>query len=134
MQALDAHLTGLLGRRWKWFVLWYAEACVAVAAVWALTQGADLRGVALACAYLICCGVALSVPGHALRLGLARLGVTASRRRTALQILLALAAALTAATLGTARGWAAIVCILLTGSALWALEVEARSEAGPPPA
>ncbi len=133
MQALDAHLTGLLGRRWKWLVLWYAEACVAVAAIWALSQGADLRGVTLAFTYLICCGVALTVPGHALRLGLARLGLTAPRRRTALQTLLALAAALTAATLGTARGWSAIVCIMLTGSALWALEMEARS-AGPPPA
>ena len=134
MQALDAHLTGLLGRRWKWLVLWYAEACVAVAAIWALSQGVDVRAVALAYAYLMCCGAALSVPGHALRLGLAHIGVTAPRRRAALQILLAFAAALTAATLGTARGWAAIVCILLTGSALWALEMEARSEAGSPPA
>jgi NhaP-type Na+/H+ or K+/H+ antiporter len=132
MQYLDAHMTTLLGRRWKLFLLWYAEACVALAAIWALSQGADLPGVARAFAYLLVCGVALGIPGHALRLGLARLGVPPARRRAALQILLALAAALTAATLGTARGWAAIVFILLTGNALWALEMEARATADEP--
>ena len=50
-------------------------------------------------------------------------------RRLALQSSLALAAAATVATLSTQRGWAAIVCILLVGNALWALELELRVSA-----
>jgi len=53
-------------------------------------------------------------------------GLSPDLRRKTLQVLLALSAGATAATLGASLGWGAILCILLTGNTLWALEMDLR--------
>ncbi len=80
--------------------------------------------------YLGLCAAALTLPGAALRTAAAAVGLGPSRRRFVLQLYLALSAGAVAAALGTQRGWAAVVAILLTGNALLALEMEARAAAG----
>jgi hypothetical protein len=109
-------------------VLWLAEACIAVGAVVTLARGGAPRDMLVAVAYLILCAAALSLPGPLLRRALTGLGLGAERRRLVLQLYLAVAAGAVAATLGTQRGWAAVVAILLTGNAILTLELEARAE------
>ena len=128
MRTLGNQIADVYGRRWRLFLLWYIEACVAGAAVLALAEGAGPRALLAALAYFLLCGVALALPAHILRLLMMALRVPPARRRLALQLFLAYAAAATAATLSTQRGWAAIVCILLIGNALWALDLELREE------
>ena len=105
--------------------LWYAESCLAFAAVWALMSDHAPRTFLEVAAFMLLCGAALTVPAHALRAALLRTG--AAVRLRVLEVFLVLAAGGAAAALSTARGWAAIVCILLVGNALWALEMEARA-------
>ena len=107
--------------------LWYAESCLAFAALWTLLGDHAPRTLLAVAAFLLLCGVALAVPAHALRAALSRAGVRAGRRLKALESFLVLAAGGTAAALSTAHGWAAIICILLVGDALWALEMESRA-------
>lgn len=109
--------------------LWLLEGCVAAGAVITLLRGGGPRDVLVASAYLGLCALALAVPGPLLRRAASTLGLSPERRRLALQLYLALAAAAVAATLGTSRGWAAVVAILLTGNALLTLEIEARAGA-----
>jgi hypothetical protein len=111
-------------------VLWLAEACIAAGAVVTLARGGAPRDMLLAVAYLALCAAALLLPGPLLRRVLRDLGLRPERRRLVLQLYLAVAAGAVAATLGTARGWAAVVAILLTGNALLTLELEARAEEG----
>jgi hypothetical protein len=109
--------------------LWLAEACIAVGAVATLARGGTPRDMVTVIAFLALCAAALALPGVALRRIMNGLGVGVQRRRFVLQLYLALAAGAVAATLGTARGWAAVVAILLTGNALLALELEDRAVA-----
>lgn len=109
--------------------LWIAEACIAVGAVVTLARGGAPRDMLATIGYLGLCAVALALPGAVIRRALRAFGVGAERRRLVLQLYLALAAATVAATLGTARGWAAVVAILVTGNALLTLELEARAVA-----
>ena len=109
--------------------LWLAEACIAVGAVATLARGGTPRDMVMVIGFLALCAAALVLPGAALRRLMNGLGVGAQRRHFVLQLYLALAAGAVAATLGTARGWAAVVAILLTGNALLALELEARAVA-----
>jgi NhaP-type Na+/H+ or K+/H+ antiporter len=113
-------------RHWL-LALWLVEACVAAAAVLTLARGGAPRDLLLTLAYFALCALALTLPGPALRRAAAALGMPPQRRRLVLQLYLALAAAAVAATLGTARGWAAVVAILLMGNALLTLEVESRA-------
>jgi NhaP-type Na+/H+ or K+/H+ antiporter len=129
MRTPGPQFTAVYGRRWRLFLLWYVEICAAGAAVWALTGDARPRTLLVAFAYFLLCGAALALPAHVLRHLLTTAGVPPAYRRLALQLLLAFAAAATAATLSTAQGWAAIVFILLVGDTLWALELELRVEA-----
>jgi hypothetical protein len=109
--------------------LWLAEACIAVGAVATLARGGTPRDMVMVIGFLSVCAAALVLPGAALRRLMNGLGVGAQRRYFVLQLYLALAAGAVAATLGTARGWAAVLAILLTGNALLALELEARAVA-----
>ena len=120
------------GRKPGLYGLWYVEASLAFAAVWALLSGGAPGTLLAVVAYLLVCGAALTLPAHALRLALARAGVRHALRVRVLEVFLVMVAAATAATLSTDRGWAAIVYILLIGNALWALELEQRAaERGP---
>jgi NhaP-type Na+/H+ or K+/H+ antiporter len=129
MRSPGTQITALYGRRWRLILLWYVEGCAAGAGVWTLTHDARPQTFVAAFAYFLLCGAALALPAHILRHLLTTAGVPPAYRRLALQLLLAFAAAATAATLSTAQGWAAIVFILLVGDALWALELELRMEA-----
>lgn len=112
-------------RRLWIYALWYAESCLAFAAVWTLLSDRTPRTFLEVATFMLLCGVALTVPAHALRAAL--LGVSAAVRLRVLEVFLVLAAGGAAAALSTAHGWAAIVCILLVGNALWALEMESRA-------
>jgi len=129
MRALGTQIADVYGHRWRLLLLWYVEACTAGAAFWALAEDARPRALLAALAYFLLCGAALALPAHILRLFLTTLRARPAYRRLALQLFLAFAAAATTATLSTERGWAAIVCILLVGNALWALELDLRAEA-----
>ena len=129
MRTLGTQITDVYGHRWQVVLLWYVEACAAGAAIWALADGGRPHTLLTALAYLLLCGATLALPAHVLRVLLMALPVSAAYRRLALQLFLAFAAAATSATLSTDRGWAAIICILLIGNALWALELELRLEA-----
>lgn len=109
------------------YALWYAESCLAFAAVWALLGDRSPRTFLEVAAFLLLCGAALTLPAHALRTALLRGGVGDPKRLKALEVFLVLAAGGAAAALSTEHGWAAIVCILLIGNALWALELESRA-------
>lgn len=124
--ARDNPIDRPFGHAWRVVALWTAEGCAALAAAWALAGGRDPKAMIGALGYLLLCGVALLVPAHALRAGLA--GASARRRRSALQLVLALSAAAVAGSLSTGHGWAGIVFILLLGDALWALELELRAD------
>jgi hypothetical protein len=120
--------TARAAARTPWiYALWYAESCLAFAAVCTLLGDHAPRTLLAVAAFLLLCGVALAVPAHALRAVLLRAGVGGGRRLKALELFLVLATGGAAAALSTAHGWAAIVCILLIGNALWALEMEARA-------
>jgi hypothetical protein len=129
MHTVGTQIAGVYGHRWRLVLLWYVEVCIAGAAIWALTDGGRPRALLTALAYLLLCGAALALPAHILRLLLTALPVSPACRRLALQLFLAFGAGATSATLSTDRGWAAIICILLIGDALWALELELRAEA-----
>jgi hypothetical protein len=109
------------------YALWYAESCLAFAAVWALMGDRTPHTFLDVAAFMLVCGAALSAPALALRAALLHAGAGAAARRRLLEGFLVLAAGGAAAALNTARGWAAIVCILLVGNALWALELESRA-------
>ena len=125
--ARDNAIDRPFGRGWRLLALWYVEASVAAAAVWSLTHERDPVSMAVVLAYLLLCGAVFLTPAHLVRSGLKR--CAPGRRRSILQVLLALSAAAVAAALSTAHGWAAIVLILLLGNALWALELELRDQA-----
>ena len=127
MSALEAHITAVYGRRWRFVAVWYLEGCVGVAALWALTHGHTLLATLPPLAFLVTCGAALTIPGHALRLVMLAAGLRGAIRCLATQIMLAVTAAATAAALSSQQGWVAIVCILLVGNSLWALELELRA-------
>lgn len=122
-------MTAIYGRRWRLVLLWYLEACIAAAALWAVAADRPPRSALTVACYLALCGAALTGPGHIVRALCRAAGLSAARRRLVLQLFLALTAAATAATLSTQRGWSAIVCILMLGSALWALELDLRADA-----
>lgn len=126
MRTLGTQITDVYGHRWQLSLLWYLEAG---AAFWALAEDARPCALLTALDYFLLCGAALALPAHILRLLLTTLRLPPAYRRLALQLFLAFAAAATSATLSTERGWAASVCILLVGNALWALELELRAEA-----
>jgi hypothetical protein len=113
-------------KRWL-YALWYAEACLAVAAVWAELSDRAPHTLLEVVAFLLLCGAALTMPARTLRALLMRGRVRGGLRLRGLELFLVLAAAGTAAALSTAHGWAAVVCILLVGNALWALELEWRA-------
>ena len=115
------------GRKPWIYALWYAESCLAFAGVWTFMSDRTPRTFLEVAAFLLLCGVALSVPALALRAALLHVGAGARARIRSLEAFLVLAAGGAAAALSTARGWAAIVCILLVGNALWALELESRA-------
>ena len=115
-------------RRWV-MALWTVEGCIAAGALVTLARGGGPRDMLATTGFLVLCAVALTLPGELLGRAMSALNLDGERRRLALQLYLALAAAAVAAALGTARGWAAIVAILLTGNALLTLELEARSTA-----
>lgn len=115
-------------RRWV-AALWVVEICIAAGAVLTLARGGAPRDMLVTIGYLALCAACLTVPGSVLRWALAAVGLGAERRRLVLQLYLALAAAAVAAALGTSRGWAAIVAIMLTGNALLTLELEGRRRA-----
>lgn len=119
-------MTAVLGRRWRVYCLWYVEASAAVAAIWALATDPTPRTVAIAAGYLLLCATALTVPANAIRLVLRSAAVGRGWRLAALQTVLAISAAATAAAIANEQGWTAIVCILLVGNALWALEMDLR--------
>ena len=73
------------------------------------------------------CGFALLFPGHLLRRGLDALQLTESKRLLTMQIYLAVSTATIIATLAGGLGWWAPLSILVSGNALWALELEERS-------
>ena len=125
--AVDNAIDKPFGRHWCLLALWCAEGSAAAAALWTLSHGHHPGDMIRVLAYLLLCAAALLTPGHVLRAGLR--GAAPRRRRSALQLFLALSAAGVAASLSTGHGWAAIVCILLLGDALWALELDLR--AGP---
>lgn len=129
MRTLGTQITDVYGHRWQLSLLWHLEAGAAGAAFWALAEDARPCVYLTALAYFLLCGAALALPAHILRLLLTTLRLPPAYRRLALQLLLAFAAAATSATLNTERGWAASVCILLVGNALWALELELRAQA-----
>jgi len=115
-------------RRKPWiYALWYAESCLAFAAVWALLSDHAPRTVLEVAGFLLLCGAALALPARVLRTALLCRGVGAGWRLRVLESFLVLAAGGAAAALSTAHGWAAIICILLIGNALWALEMESRA-------
>lgn len=60
------------------------------------------------------------------RLLLLRAHLSPRRRLLVLESMLAVSAAAAAAAIGSAHGWAAVICILLVGNPLWALEFELR--------
>jgi hypothetical protein len=66
------------------------------------------------------------VPGRALRALAAPLGLSWQRTRVVLQALLVIAAGMVVAAVSTDRWWWTIAAILLTGNALWALELHER--------
>ena len=115
------------GRKPWVYGLWYAESCLAFAGVWALMSDRTPRTFLEVAAFLLLCGAALAVPAHALRAALLHAGAGAAVRLRVLEVFLVLAAGGAAAALSTAHGWAAILCILLIGNALWALEMESRA-------
>jgi hypothetical protein len=127
MRSLEAQLRAVYGRRWPVFLLWYAEACLAASALWSLSRGSSPLVALSSFAFLMACGVALAIPCHVLRLAMLVAGASPRLRRVAMQLLLAVSASATAAALSTERGWAAIICILLVGDALWALDLELRA-------
>jgi hypothetical protein len=129
MRTLGTQITIIYGRRWRLTLLWFVEACAVGAVFWALAEDPRPHALLTALAYFLVCGAALALPAHTLRLLLTALPVAPSYRLLALQLFLAFAAAATTAALSTERGWAAIVCILLVGNALWALDLELRVEA-----
>jgi hypothetical protein len=129
MSTLGSQIATIYGQRWRLSLLWFVEACAVGAAFWALAEDPRPHALLTALAYFLLCGAALVVPAHMLRLLLTALPVSPAYRLLALQLSLAFAAATTTAALSTERGWAAIVCILLVGNALWALELELRVEA-----
>ena len=115
------------GRKPWLYALWYVESCLAFAVVWTLMGDRTPRTLIEVAAFLLLCGAAFSAPALALRAALLRIGAGAGARVRSLEAFLVLAAGGAAAALSTASGWAAIVCILLVGNALWALEMEARA-------
>ena len=125
--AVSSSPAATTGRKPWVYALWYAESCLAFAAVWALMSDRAPRTFLEVAAFLLLCGAALIVPAHALRAALLRAGAGAAVRLKLLEAFLVLAAGGTAAALSTAHGWAAIFCILLIGNALWALEMESRA-------
>ncbi len=127
MSTLEAHIAAVYGRRWRLIALWYVEGCAAAAALWALAHGQTAVAILPALAFLLTCGAALTLPGHALRLVLLVAAVRDAGRRLAMELMLVVTAAATAAALSAQQGWAAIVCILLVGNSLWALELELRT-------
>jgi hypothetical protein len=128
MRALAAKIAEIYGRRWWVFALWYLEACAMVAALYTVARGGLPQDMLAPLLFLVACGTALALPAHALRLGLTALAASAGTRRLALQLFLAICAAATAASLSVQQGWAAIICILLVGDALWALELDLRDD------
>jgi hypothetical protein len=116
------------GERRGLAALWAVEACIAAGAVLTLVRGGAPRDMLATVAYFALCAACLALPGAGLRRALSAAGLSVERRRLVLQLYLAFAAAAVAAALGTARGWAAIVAILLTGNALLTLELDARGE------
>jgi hypothetical protein len=125
-----AHVKRLQGDRHWLPVLWIVEACVAGGAVLTLARGGSPGDMVLTIAFLFLCGATLTLPGPALRRVMVAARLSASRRQLVLQLYLALAAAAVAGALATARGWAAVVAILVTGNALLTLELESREEVG----
>jgi hypothetical protein len=106
--------------------VWFVELAAAIGALWSLTHGRTVALLLTASAYLIACGGALVVPGWALRRVTVALRLPVRLRRALHVTYLIVAAGLVAATLSSSRGWIAIVAILLTGNALWALEMHSR--------
>jgi hypothetical protein len=128
MSTLGTQVATIYGHRWRLALLWFVEACAVGAAFWTLAEDPRPRTLLTALAYFLLCGAALALPAHVLRLLLTALPISRAYRLLALQLFLAFAAATTTAALSTERGWTAIVCILLVGNALWALELELRVE------
>ncbi len=111
--------------------LWSVEVLAAGAAIWALTHSRSLESFVVTFVYLLGCAAALTVPGHALRALAARLGLSQPRTRAVLQALLVIAAGMVVAAVSTDRWWWTIAAILLTGDALWALELHERQPEDP---
>jgi hypothetical protein len=115
------------GRKPWVYALWYVESSLAIAGVWALMSDRAPRTLLDVATFLLLCGAALTLPAHALRAALLRFGAGSAVRIKMLEATLVLAAGGAAAALSAAHGWAAILCILLIGNALWALEAESRA-------
>jgi hypothetical protein len=109
--------------------VWYAEACVAAAALWTLLGGGRARDALAAAAYLVLCGAAAGLPGSLLLGLMDKAGFQTGGRRLLLHVYLAVAAGAVAAFLGTGRGWSAAVAILMTANAIWTIEADARRTA-----
>jgi len=123
---------GARRRRPLWlYGVWSLESLAAFAAMWALTHSRSLDSFLITFAYLLGCAAALTVPGHALRALAARLGLSWPSTRAVLQALLVIAAGMIVAAVSTDRWWWTIAAILLTGNALWALELHERQPQRP---
>ena len=118
-------------RSWRvWpYGVWYVESCLAGGAYWGVSHGRSLSAAIVAALYLVFCGFVLLFPAHLLRLAFDSLRLGAARRILILQLLLACSAAAIIGTMAGGLGWWAPLAVLMSGNALWGLELEERSVA-----
>ncbi|MGO8685099.1 MAG: hypothetical protein ACLQUT_11050 [Thermoleophilia bacterium] len=116
---------------------WYIELCAAAAAVGSLMTHRSPQQVLATFIYLAAGGAALTMPGHFVRIAVAAWQISPATTSRVLRGYLVVAAGFVIAFLSTARGWWAIIAILLVGNALWSLwvsERETETAARPPTA
>jgi hypothetical protein len=106
--------------------VWYIELCAAAAAVGSLLTHRSPQQALAVFIYLAACGAALTMPGHLARAATATWHLSPTATSRVLRGYLVIAAGLVAAFLSTARGWWALIAILLVGNALWALSASER--------
>lgn len=106
--------------------VWYIELCAAAAAVGSLLTHRSPRQALAVFIYLAACGAALTMPGHLARAATTVWHLSPTATSRVLRGYLVIAAGLVVAFLSTARGWWALIDLLLVGNALWALSVSER--------
>jgi uncharacterized membrane protein YecN with MAPEG domain len=127
--ALGAALSFLgapLRRCWL-YAVWYVLICLGLACLWALRTARPIDVAPTALAYLLCCGVALFVPGILIGAISAAARLSPSRHRGLLDGYFIAAAALSVATILSGHLTATPVFILLVGNAILALDAQERA-------